>query len=239
MLGAIRNPTEPVLFHKKMTRWSKVLTFALAAAALLASEAAIADGHRAHRSCGPRASVTEAFGRLGRAYRAGGHSDLRACLYGHRSSRSLIDSDWFPRPAIQVSSTLVGFAAVIGEADEPGTTSIEIEDLAKPQGSARILEFGLGSYKIGSLRLKSDASVAWIQCPVLNNQVENGSPQPNCVSPGHSVNAVYKRDKATNLNSAQADLLDQGKGIDPRSLRLRGSTLSWIDNGARRTATLR
>jgi hypothetical protein len=209
----------------------------LTIAAVLASAA---NSRAVLRWCGPTSSVTEASGRLARAFRPLHGGQLEACRFGHRGSRKLFTSDWFARPAVAVGGTLVGFAAVVSEGDQPLEVTVHVEDLAKPHLSGGIvLNIGLGTAKVGSLRMKSDAAIAWIQCPVRANAEINASPRPNCVSPGHSVNGVYKRDKNTDLSKTDYDLLDQGKGVDPRSLQLHGSRLTWLHSGAHRLATLR
>jgi hypothetical protein len=205
----------------------------VSAVAAVASSAALAA--TASRSCGPHKADVQAFGRLGRAFATRGN-DLDACLYGHRGSRELVfGSDWFHRPAVDVSRTLVGFAFVAGDGAEAATTTIGIEDLAKPFGKDRLLDLPIFQVKVGSLRLKSNGSIAWIQCPVLANSSVDGNQRPNCVSAGRSRNSVYKRDTLTKQGF---DRLDSGRQIDPSSLRLRGSTLSWVNHGKPRSATL-
>ncbi len=59
--------------------------------------------------------------------------------------------------------------------------------------------------------VKADGAVAWV-CGIR-----------------HKVYAVDKHGRR---------LLDSGSGIEPQSLQLHGSTISWIDDGARKTAPL-
>jgi hypothetical protein len=208
-------------------------------AVVVAAGAAVAtsnaDGIPVHRSCGPRHALVLSYGTLGRAFKTRGNPDLQACLYGSRHVRDLAGPDYFPRPAVDMSGTLVGFAIVAGDGAEPANPSIEIEDLAKPLGKGRLLDLPVFDVKVGSLRLKANGSIAWIQCPVPPNSSVDGSERPNCVSAGRSKNSVYKRDTLTEQGF---DRLDSGRQIDPSSLQLHGSRLTWIDAGSPRSAML-
>jgi hypothetical protein len=53
------------------------------------------------------------------------------------------------------------------------------------------------------------------------------------------VNTVYKLDAGPDRSEDDVTALDRGKQIDPGSLQLHGSTLTWIKQGKRRSATLR
>lgn len=74
---------------------------------------------------------------------------------------------------------------------------------------------------VGSVVVKPDGSVAWIA----------------------HVSSIGARAQATEVHSALAGgpdvVLASGSGIDLYSLRLRGSTLSWREDGLTRRATLR
>ncbi len=50
---------------------------------------------------------------------------------------------------------------------------------------------------------------------------------------GPAVNEVWKTDRGGRRR------LDRGTTVDPNSLRLHGSTITWTDGGSRRTASLR
>jgi hypothetical protein len=189
-----------------------------------------------HRNCGPRHAVGVAYGTLGKAYRVPHRRSLYACVYGRRGSRKLADS-FFPRPAVDIAGTLVGFAFFSPEPDLERVV-LEVADLTKPESAGRFV-LDLGEDKVGSLRLKSDGAVAWIQCPVLDNHSVTGSPRPNCLGAGRSVNTVYKLDAGSDRSEGDVMALDHGKQVDPGSLQLHGSTLTWVKKGERRSATLR
>jgi hypothetical protein len=74
---------------------------------------------------------------------------------------------------------------------------------------------------VDGIVVKADGAVAWIS----------------------SVSSVFSHGSATvevhRADSRGATLLDSGRAIDPRSLRLSGATLSWRDGSSARKATLR
>jgi hypothetical protein len=84
--------------------------------------------------------------------------------------------------------------------------------------------------KVGRLQITRTGSVAWTVCE--HPQAGSGEPSPECVRPGYEAR-VWKLERGS-----PAELLDEGTDIDPRSLGLRGSTLTWLHGGERRTATL-
>jgi len=81
---------------------------------------------------------------------------------------------------------------------------------------------GPESYQsVGSLALKGDGAVAWI---AEGRSIIGHGPQPI---------EVHRHD------SRGERLLDSGAAIDPKSLRLTGSTLTWTRAGQTESATLR
>jgi hypothetical protein len=73
----------------------------------------------------------------------------------------------------------------------------------------------MNAYGADRLVLKRNGSIAW------------------GIEYGDTGGDIFKRDCDGRKRLAR------GKGVDPRSLRLRGSTLSWTSGGERRTAPLR
>lgn len=73
---------------------------------------------------------------------------------------------------------------------------------------------------VDSIVVRSGGAVAWI--------AEVGS----VISHAHEI-------EVQRVDARGPALLDSGSGIDTRSLRLHGSTLTWRDGSATRTATLR
>jgi hypothetical protein len=76
---------------------------------------------------------------------------------------------------------------------------------------------------IGSIVLKDNGSVAWIG---------TGRVYDPATSQNVQIVSVAKSDKGGTKE------LDRGDGIDQSSLRLEGSTLTWVKDGEPRSATL-
>lgn len=105
-----------------------------------------------------------------------------------------------------------------------GTATVVITRLTdgKPLGSAPAVDraFVESFQSVTSLIVRRSGAVAWIASvgSIINSET--------------SVE-VHKLDRGDSV------LLDRGRKIDPKSLRLRGSTLTWTDAGATRSSTLR
>jgi len=138
---------------------------------------------------------------------------------------------WQPLPALDLTGSLVGWA----ESTTQGM-AIKTEDPGRFAGRrSRGIFFDASQFRVGSLEVHRTAGVAWIQCPAsMRKPGPVRSPSPNCVRPGRSVNRVYKAE----AGSRTPVLLDRGRSIDPRSLTLRGSTLTWRKGGRLRRARL-
>jgi hypothetical protein len=79
--------------------------------------------------------------------------------------------------------------------------------------------------------LKSNGAVASIDCPDVG---PNDSSRA-CGRAGGSK----KRVRLWNAGAARPRLVDAGRGIDPRTLKLRGSRLTWKHGRRLRHAVLR
>ncbi len=80
-----------------------------------------------------------------------------------------------------------------------------------------------------SLVLKSDGAVAWIA-------VNFPAPSPSTgVSCGNEIPPVTE---VRRYDSRGLQVIGQGASIEPASLRLHGSTLTWVDEGMSDNATL-
>jgi hypothetical protein len=55
---------------------------------------------------------------------------------------------------------------------------------------------------------------------------------------GHNSDDPYPALSVRTLNASGSTLLDRSPDIDPHSLQLSGSTLTWLDDGVQRSATL-
>jgi len=73
--------------------------------------------------------------------------------------------------------------------------------------------------EVADLELKANGSVAWI----VDRFEFMGSP--------HTIDVVA-------VDSAGRRVLDSGTDVDPKSLTLTGSTLTWVKSGATRSASL-
>jgi len=80
-----------------------------------------------------------------------------------------------------------------------------------------------------SLVLKPDGAAAWIAVDFPPPSPSTGLSCGNEIAPVTEVRRYDRRG---------LQVIGQGAGIEPKSLRLRGSTLSWVDEGMRVTASL-
>lgn len=104
-------------------------------------------------------------------------------------------------------------------------STMRVLDLRDPDsGANRSVKLGDGLNSpvvLATSRLKPNGAVAWIHC------------DPDC--DGRRPKRVF----AWNIHSARPRLLDSGRRIDHRSLKLRGSRLTWRKRGKLRSARLR
>jgi hypothetical protein len=209
-----------------MRRWALVW-LALALAGCAGSNAGSAGATVPSGSgavCGPRSAVTLAADRHVRVYKQ--HGAVFGCARHHKSHR-------LGGARTCVNSTLVGPVRVAGWLAayglercgvDTGSTVVEVRRLTDGRRLAmRPATTGppqVESYQsVTSLVLRSDGSVAWI-------------------ATSKSVFASSGEIEVHSLAQGDFDLLDSGSGIAPKSLRLKGATLSWRDGGSVRTATL-
>lgn len=85
--------------------------------------------------------------------------------------------------------------------------------------------------RVGSVVVAADGALAWIVCRY--NGFAKGRSSPGCVRPGR-----FDRVIAVGSRSEHRKVLDEGRDIDPSSLRRAGTRLSWKRGGKRRTAKL-
>lgn len=144
----------------------------------------------------------------------------------------------YPAPAIAIAGPVVGFVYEYNEIPtEPSFTAVAVRNLRTGRSKRSsgwvdpAADPAVAHARVGSLKINNRGSVAWIACP--GDFSNEGSPRPNCVRPGAN-DTVYKRE----VGSGEAVVLDRGVGIDPRSLKRREATISWIHDGQRRTASL-
>jgi hypothetical protein len=221
-------------------RVTLLLGVLLALVGVLFGSAASTASHSKKHRCAPSHARIEARGPLGVAYKKARSDGLYGCLYSSGRSSLVEEDSWYPRPAVDINGRLIGSAAEVSEAAENSYTTIAVQEL-RPRGSPEVrLALMLPGVQITSLRVKSAHAVAWIECTGDTGGPDD--PRPDCVAPGRSVdNSVVKRDSATDTSTDRngMDLVADGRDIDPLSLELHGSRLSWIQGGARHFAALR
>ncbi len=222
------------------------------AAAVAAAAAAMAGAHpigeaRGSR-CAPPGTVKLWASPRARVYR-NRHTGSKVACWMPTGRRTVLDypPDFvvYPPPAIAIAGPLI---ATAGEGtDDPDArddTIILVDDLrtgeraegfrprgAEPFASSRPHAFDA---KVGSMKVKPNGAVAWIACRIEDNGPEEwGDPRPNCIRRG-AFNEVRKYD----ARSPKPKTLDRGRGIDPRSLRRKGSRIYWRHGSLRKSATL-
>jgi hypothetical protein len=176
--------------------------------------------------CGPAGAHTLAASGVARVYSLGGQ------VYGcsgttgktvHLGRSSVCEGGDEIGPAA-VAGELAAYGAAICGVDT-GSASVVVRRLSDGKQllsePATTRPLGPESYQwVDSVVAKSDGAIAWIG--VGNSIIGHG---PLTVE-------VFR---ATAHGRA---LLDSGESVDPRSLRLHGSKLTWKDDGAARSATL-
>jgi|GEM_PF-3014365 len=108
---------------------------------------------------------------------------------------------------------------------------------AAPTGNVDLIVLG----KVVRTVVNAAGAVAWISCEPGGNRVGFSyavGRRARCQRPGRRA-WVYSAIANKQYPVRMPTLLDDGRGIAPLSLRLAGSTVTWIDHGARRMAPLR
>jgi hypothetical protein len=185
--------------------------------------------------CEPDGSVTLARTSTARVYQVERRHNDRATLYTYACLRStgdqlLLASDaepsaLFPRPAISLIGPYVGYAVDTDtDTTAPGgrMTYVEVDDLRRQQPGQEVaglvVSAGPGDVaRVGSLKVSHTGGVAWIACPAPRDGPLASDPRGSCARPG-AYNRVY-RARLGRSGLAHVELLDQGRSIDPHSLR--------------------
>ncbi len=142
-------------------------------------------------------------------------------------------------PAAALAGPFVGNAT---EYEDPisDLTLIGVTDLRDPtdgfnrsasayRGKANSLDGSIAA--VPAVRLRPNGAIAWVAC---RNPYDRKRVRLACARPG----AVAKRLFKWNTDGRPPRLLDAGREIDPRTVRLHGSTLTWVDAGRRHSARL-
>jgi hypothetical protein len=231
------------------------LLAAVSAAALAAACASTpATEAAADQPCEPAGSTTLAQTPRARVYQVERRRGDRATLYTYgclRSSGSqlLLASDaepaaLFPSPAISLSGPYAGYA-VDTDTDPLARggrmTYVEVDDLRPQQPGQEVAGLVVSAgprsvARVGSLKVSRRGAVAWIACPAPRDGPLAADPGGGCTRRGaydHVYRASLRRD-----GSADVDLLDKGRAIDPHSLRRVHGGVAWRHAGKTRAAKL-
>jgi hypothetical protein len=177
------------------------------------------------QTCGPARATTLAASRQARVYQVG--DTVYGCAAaGTRSFR-------LGNATRTLRESRVGPIAVGGDVAAYGLTAFGVDTVRAQVVVRRLTDGGqLASFTatsaagvesfqlVGSVVVRSDGAVAWI------GQVSS------IISRGRELIEVHA------AAGGHDSVLDSGAGIDPRSLQLHGSTLTWQHGGATRRATL-
>jgi hypothetical protein len=191
------------------------------------SAASTAGSKSKARHCGPSGAHTLVSGRQGRVYERGG--GVFGCAFGSGSghrlgavSRSLVEPTVGP---IAIAGTVVAYGSKTFGTDT-ATVMVDVRRLtsgrflhARPALTQPVRPESFQT--VSSVVVASDGAVAWI-----------GSAES-----GPSRNRMDV--EALEIDASGERVLDSGAGVDPSSLRLNGSRLTWMDSGASRDAELR
>jgi hypothetical protein len=161
-----------------------------------------------------------------------------------------------PVPAVAVAGSVIAF----GEddlSDATGSQTVTFIQVRSLAGSARTIAIlpaqpspeGLGAgSKVVTTVVRPDGAVAWISCSQGRRIPESDlavGRRARCQHAGahawvYAQDAAGEpgRDPAHDGTFVVARLLDQGVDIAPRSLELRGTTLTWRHGATLRSATL-
>jgi hypothetical protein len=203
-------------------------------------------GGRHRPVCGPRDAVTLVERGPVRVYRRSHRSPhtyarTRACdaLNGFGDD---LDADVyvFGPPAIGIQGEVIGWAYndFSDPFSEQPATRVVVEDLARSGRGYLVVADLNGQSTLGSLRVTRAGIAAWITCDIQND----GASMRDCTRPG-ALAWVYRTTVDLTSGPGTSPLysikpLDSGHRIDPGSLRLAGTRLSWIHSGKRRYADL-
>ena len=229
-----------------------VLGVALAAAIAVAAQPATSGGAAAG-SCAAKHSRTVLANREARVYRVptsgrkNARREMHACLYATGRDEALDDGGDFFRafrpPGMALRGHRLAYGISVGaEGDEPPFTNVEMVDLRRPDPNGdgfALTAAGDGgpgdTSKIGSLAIGTHRTIAWIACPDDSAEPvgsNSDDPRPECVRAG------YGDQVRTIAGLGKVRVLDDGRDIDPTSLRVRGTRASWIRGGRRHSARL-
>lgn len=214
-----------------MRRVSEVISASLlASTAILAPGACVSAATPAASGpahCLPRSAHTLAVDRTARVFSL--HGSVYGCIDATGGRRNLGGGGICNAPPGRVAPVgLTGEIVAYGLERcgvDTGFSTIVVRDLATGRRladrPAAILPVGPESYvSVASLVLQSDGAVGWI------------AGDSSLVSHRGTTFEVHR------FEGGKSSLLDSGRAIQPTSLRLAGSRMTWRDGGVTRSASL-
>jgi hypothetical protein len=159
--------------------------------------------------------------------------ELSGCLFARGVLIDLYSDGTFP------PRRLAGpFASYAGDECDPDdcSTVVSVVDLRdESDGLNRIAKAWPtgGDAEVPAIRLRPDGAVAWVSCDSPYGPAYGEISR--CVRGTRAQKRVYALDRYRNAPR----LLDKGPGINPTSLALAGSRLTWRHSGGTRAARLR
>jgi hypothetical protein len=190
-------------------------------------------------SCLPRGAKELARSKETRVYRQRRGRDVTTVACHRRTARVNVlgssEQGLYVYPAFALRGPLVAYA-LEDQSDpvSPTLTSIRIDNVrtGRPVPGWTLADPGHDTTAtVTSIVVARDGSVGWIAC---NETGSEGVPNRRCADAGIDMR-VYRM----SARADQAEQLDEGTAIEPRSLRLVGSNLKWRSGGVARVAPIR
>jgi hypothetical protein len=153
---------------------------------------------------------------------------------------------FFPPPALAIAGDVEAAAAVFPLSDEdpfgPISSVLYVERVGTHADetlyATDLYAGSIPAPKAVSIKVRSNGSAAWMTCPPSTSFVSDlvSGSRARCRRTGTEI-FVYEHDAAQGTSAAPI-LLAQGTNIDPGSLLLHGTVLSWKQAGSTVTAHL-
>jgi hypothetical protein len=155
------------------------------------------------------------------------------CLFA-RGARVGLSSDTGIEPGVALAGPLVGYAYDSCDI-ESCETSVVVADLRDESNGLNrsVAANARGTGHVPALRMRANGAIAWVTCP--------SNREPTFIGVGQCRRGTSKRKEvyAWNAHDRRPRRLEVSSRIDPGSLRLRGSRLTWRNGRQLRTARLR
>ena len=174
-------------------------------------------------ACRPRRSRTVSATRDARLYTSPGLNSVVGCLFKRGVPVAVGNPVEGRSPVTAQAGPLVAVFDESFEADETRYIQLAVTDLRDPNYGINFQVPLVRDAEVSAVVLNPRGGIAWIECE-------------RCADP-HATFAVYALD--SDLRIRQPRRLARGRRIGARSLRVRGSRLTWTDGGKRVSARLR